>query len=88
MIRTKSYLSVLAGLALAGASAAALAADPVGIGADIAKMCGTKPLRVALIDGHGGDTWRKISLAEFRDEAAKCSNIKEVIYMDASGDQQ
>jgi ribose transport system substrate-binding protein len=89
MMRTTGYLSALAGLALAGlASAGAVAADPVGIGADIAKMCGAKPLRVALIDGHGGDTWRKISLAEFRDEAAKCANIKEVIYMDTSGDQQ
>jgi ribose transport system substrate-binding protein len=88
MIKTKTYLSALAGLALASAATGAMAADPVGIGADIAKMCGSKPLRVAFIDGHGGDTWRKISLAEFRDEAAKCANIKEVIYMDAAGDQQ
>ncbi|SCB47456.1 substrate-binding domain-containing protein [Rhizobium multihospitium] len=56
--------------------------------ADITKMCGTKPTRVAMIDGQGGDTWRKTSLAELRDEASKCKNITEVQYTDAGGDAQ
>jgi ribose transport system substrate-binding protein len=55
--------------------------------ADIRTMCGTKPAVVALTDGYGG-TWRKITEAEFRDEAAKCPNIKKVIYVNANGDQQ
>jgi ribose transport system substrate-binding protein len=67
----------------------AIAADAkVDIGADITKMCGTKPIRVGIADGYGGNTWRKIVLAEIKDEAAKCPNIKDVIYLDAAGDPQ
>lgn len=60
----------------------------MGKGADITAMCGSKPAIVALTDGYGGDTWRKTTLAEFRDEAAKCPNIKKIIYANANGDQQ
>lgn len=73
-------------ISLTGASLAQEAnAD---IGADITAMCGDREIKVALTDGYGGDTWRAISQAEFREEAAKCPNITEVIYMDAGGDQQ
>jgi ribose transport system substrate-binding protein len=76
-------------VALLGLGSAATAADSkVDIGADITKMCGTKPIRVGVADGYGGNTWRKIVLAEIKDEAAKCPNIKEVIYQDAAGDPQ
>ena len=57
-------------------------------GADITPLCGTKPTRVALVDGYGGDTWRKITLAELKDEASKCANITEIQYAEAGGDAQ
>jgi ribose transport system substrate-binding protein len=57
-------------------------------GADITPVCGTKPTRVALVDGYGGNTWRKITLAELKDEASKCANISDVQYTDAGGDPQ
>lgn len=57
-------------------------------GNDISTMCGTKPTVVALTDGYGGNTWRKITQAEFRAEAAKCKNITKVIYVNANGDNQ
>ncbi|MCJ9722270.1 substrate-binding domain-containing protein [Agrobacterium sp. SHOUNA12C] len=68
----------------------ALAADTVSVNdhANIVPMCGEKPARVALIDGYGGNTWRKIALAELRDEASKCKNITDVEYTDAGGDAQ
>lgn len=56
--------------------------------ATIESMCGSKDLVVALTDGFGGNTYRLIQAAEFRDEAKKCANIKDTIYMDASGDAQ
>ncbi|MGF6757469.1 substrate-binding domain-containing protein [Paraburkholderia sp. GAS42] len=56
--------------------------------ADIKALCGSKPVIVALTDGYGGDTWRKTTQAEFRDEAARCPNIKKVVYANANGDQQ
>ncbi|WP_284778058.1 substrate-binding domain-containing protein [Agrobacterium sp. lyk4-40-TYG-31] len=71
-------------------SSQVFAAEPMPMngGADIAGMCGTKPAVVALADGYGGDTWRKIALAEFKDEAAKCPNITKVLYTDAAGNAQ
>jgi ribose transport system substrate-binding protein len=55
---------------------------------DISKYCGDKDLTVALADGFGGNSWRKITRALFEAEAAKCPNIKKVLYTDAQGDAQ
>ncbi|MDL9980049.1 substrate-binding domain-containing protein [Microbacterium sp. ASV49] len=55
---------------------------------DISKFCGDKPLTVALADGFGGNSWRKITRAIFEKEAAKCKNIKKILYTDAQGDTQ
>ncbi len=48
----------------------------------MSKFCGTKPIKVALSDGWGGNYWRHIQRAEFEDEASKCKNITEVRYTD------
>ncbi|MDO8307504.1 MAG: substrate-binding domain-containing protein [Actinomycetota bacterium] len=55
---------------------------------DITSLCGDKPMVVALADGFGGNSWRKITRAEFEDEAAKCPNITQVLYTDAQADPQ
>lgn len=55
---------------------------------DISAFCGDKDITVALADGFGGNSWRKITRAIFEAEAAKCPNIKKVIYTDAQGDTQ
>jgi ribose transport system substrate-binding protein len=91
-LNTKMFragIAAVASASFASLAAGALAADAkVDIGADITKMCGTKPIRIGVADGYGGNTWRKIVLAEIKDEAAKCPNIKDVIYVDAAGDPQ
>ena len=56
--------------------------------ADIGPLCGDEPLRVALVDGYGGNSWRKTAFAEIEDEASKCDNIVEVTYAEAGGDLQ
>jgi ribose transport system substrate-binding protein len=71
-----------------GATVAFADTIQVDKGGDIAALCGDKPTRVALVDGYGGDTWRKITEAELRDEASKCANITEVAYAEAGGDPQ
>ena len=48
----------------------------------MSKFCGTRPLKVALSDGWGGNYWRHITRAEFEDEASKCKNITETRYTD------
>ncbi|MBB3571166.1 substrate-binding domain-containing protein [Rhizobium sp. BK491] len=88
---TRKIVLAAASTALAAIAAeTALADDFVYVNkhADITKLCGTKPLRVALVDGYGGNSWRKTALAELKDEASKCSNITEVQYTDAGGDAQ
>jgi ribose transport system substrate-binding protein len=55
---------------------------------ELSGFCGNKPLTVALVDGFGGNAWRKILRAEFEDEASQCSSIKDTIYLDANGDPQ
>lgn len=55
---------------------------------DISNFCGEEDLTVALADGFGGNSWRKITRAIFEEEAAKCDNITKVIYTDAQGDTQ
>jgi len=83
-------LGAAAFLAVAAIASPVFAQDHVAVtaGADIRPMCGTKPAVVALTDGYGGNTWRKITLAEFREEAAKCKNITKVVYANANGDNQ
>lgn len=54
----------------------------------IPEFCGEDEITVALADGFGGNTWRRTARAEFENEAAKCPNIKEVLYSDGGGDPQ
>ena len=59
--------------------------DKKGTIADLqpmSKFCGTKPIKVALADGWGGNYWRHITRAEFEDEASKCKNITDARYTD------
>lgn len=68
-----------------------LAKDKVGTPSemlDMAQFCGTKDIKVAMADGYGANSWRKITRAEFEAEAKKCPNIKEVRYTDAQGNVQ
>ncbi|MER5171146.1 substrate-binding domain-containing protein [Thioclava sp. GXIMD2076] len=85
---TASWLAACTIAATLATAAHAEEPTQMGKGADITSMCGTKPARVALIDGIGGDTWRRTTEEELRDEASKCSNITEVAYADAGGDSQ
>jgi len=92
-LRTLSVGAAALGLAVAMSSSghaadvtkAKLYPDKKGTVADflpITKFCGTKPIKVALSDGWGGNYWRHITRAEFEDEASKCKNITETRYTD------
>jgi ribose transport system substrate-binding protein len=81
----------MAGVAQADEAKVDLAKDKVGTPSemqDISKYCGTKDIKVAMADGYGANSWRKITRAEFEAEAKKCPNIKEVRYTDAQGNVQ
>jgi ribose transport system substrate-binding protein len=78
----------LLGCSLAYSVAYAAGSTPTSSHADIAPMCGTKPMIVGVSDGYGGNTWRKTALAELKDELSRCNNVKRLIYSNANGDQQ
>jgi ribose transport system substrate-binding protein len=92
-LRSLTVGAAALGLAVAMASpghagditTAKLYPDKKGTVADflpITQFCGTKPIKVALSDGWGGNYWRHITRAEFEDEASKCKNITETRYTD------
>ena len=50
--------------------------------------CGPKKATLGLLDGFGGNSWRLVTTASGKDEAAKCPSITEVLYADGQGDTQ
>lgn len=75
----------------AASSTTASAAAPSGnlktlpTGTD--KLCGDKPIKIALVDGFGANSWRKTVRGELAAELAPCDNV-EISYSDAGGDVQ
>ncbi|WP_051821271.1 substrate-binding domain-containing protein [Streptomyces sp. SCSIO 75703] len=55
---------------------------------DVTEFCGTKPIKVGYADGNANNTWRKATIALFRAQAAKCSNITQVMVTDAQNNTQ
>ncbi len=49
------------------------------------QFCGTKKITVALADGFGGNSWRKIVHYLFDLDAKQCPNITKVYYTNANG---
>jgi len=85
--------------ALAACAALALAAggcgddDDGGSGsgkpvAGAPPWCGSEKITLALADGFGDNSWRKVTSAEAEDEAKKCPSVEEYIYTDGQGDTQ
>ena len=50
-------------------------------------FCGTKPITLGIHDGFGINAWSQESYAAVRSEAAKCSNVKQIVVL-GGGDLQ
>jgi ribose transport system substrate-binding protein len=50
--------------------------------------CGPKKIVLGLADGFGGNSWRQVTAASARDEAAKCPSVTSFEYADGQGDTQ
>src|SRR3954465_2149459 len=50
--------------------------------------CGTKEISFALLDGFGGNSWRLVTTASGKDEAAKCPSVTDFKYADGQGNTQ
>jgi ribose transport system substrate-binding protein len=67
-------------LVTAGTSSAKTTAVP--------SWCGPKKITLGLTDGFGGNSWRLVTTASARDEAAKCPSVTSLTYADGQGNTQ
>ena len=56
--------------------------------ADAPPWCGPKEIVLGMTDGFGGNSWRLVTTASAREEAAKCPSVTAFEYADGQGDTQ
>ena len=57
-------------------------------GGDAPPWCGDKEIVLGMTDGFGGNSWRLVTTASAKDEAAKCPSVTDFEYADGQGDTQ
>jgi ribose transport system substrate-binding protein len=67
-------------LVMAATSSAKTSATP--------SWCGPKKITLGLTDGFGGNSWRLVTTASARAEAAKCPSVTSLTYADGQGTTQ
>jgi ribose transport system substrate-binding protein len=75
----------------AGTTSSAGSSTSGGSGSSVSgapSWCGSKKITLALADGFGDNNWRKITVGEARDEAAKCPSVSKFVYTDGQGNTQ
>lgn len=50
--------------------------------------CGSKQIVLGMTDGFGGNSWRLVTTASAKNEAAKCPSVKSFEYADGQGNTQ
>src|SRR5438477_10515292 len=73
-------LGCIAVMVAAATSSARTAAAP--------SWCGSKKIKLGLTDGFGGNSWRLVTTASARNEAAKSSSVTSLSYADGQGNTQ
>src|SRR5215471_11933998 len=54
----------------------------------VPSWCGPKKITLGLTDGFGGNSWRLVTTASARAEAAKCPSVTSLTYADGQGNTQ
>jgi ABC-type sugar transport system substrate-binding protein len=54
----------------------------------VPSWCGPKKISLGLTDGFGGNSWRLVTTASARNEAAKCPSVTSLTYADGQGNTQ
>jgi ribose transport system substrate-binding protein len=54
----------------------------------VPSWCGPKKITLGLTDGFGGNSWRLVTTASARNEAAKCPSVTSLSYADGQGNTQ
>jgi ABC-type sugar transport system substrate-binding protein len=87
---TMSRRRIGAVLALAAASAVAVVTATASSAhtSAVPSWCGSKKITLGLTDGFGGNSWRLVTTASARNEAAKCPSVTSLSYADGQGNTQ
>lgn len=91
MISKLKLSTVLGAVMAVGVILAASAGGSAGSAASksaVPSWCGPTKITVSLSDGFGGNSWRRVTRAEFENEAAKCPSITKTYYTDGQGNTQ
>src|SRR5437660_8209597 len=76
-------LALISGVAMLIAATSS-SAKPTAVPA----WCGPKKITLGLTDGFGGNSWRLVTTASARAEAAKCPSVQSLTYADGQGNTQ
>src|SRR5437762_2415864 len=80
--------AVLLALALTFGGVGSAAAASSARTSKVPSWCGPKKITLGLTDGFGGNSWRLVTTASARNEAAKCPSVTSLSYADGQGNTQ
>src|SRR5213080_4050466 len=86
--RRRGAMFVLALACIGVMVAAATAAAGTSGKSAVPSWCGPKKITLGLTDGFGGNSWRLVTTASARSEAAKCPSVQSLSYADGQGNVQ
>jgi ribose transport system substrate-binding protein len=82
------FVLALACIAVTFTVAAASALARTSAKSAVPSWCGPKKITLGLTDGFGGNSWRLVTTASARNEAAKCPSVQSLSYADGQGNVQ
>src|SRR5215469_3586654 len=101
MTRWRPRTQLLAGLGLASlvalaacgggsaSSSSSSSSSSTGTAAgSVPSWCGPKNIVLGMTDGFGGNSWRLVTTASAKAEAAKCPRVTKFLYADGQGNTQ
>jgi ribose transport system substrate-binding protein len=90
MLRTKALAPGLAAALVLTACGSADGGSSGGAAAngEVPSWCGPDKIVLGMTDGFGGNSWRLVTTAAARDEAAKCPSVTKFEYADGQGNTQ
>ncbi|WP_308492718.1 substrate-binding domain-containing protein [Microbacterium terrisoli] len=95
-MKRSNIIAIAAGIVLAAASLAGCSsggdsgggAQPGSTVAGAPSWCGPKKIKLAQLDGFGGNSWRLVTTASGEQEVKKCPSVTSYEYANGQGDTQ
>jgi ribose transport system substrate-binding protein len=93
-MKRSTLTALAAGLTLIAATLAGCsstspsASEATGTVAGAPSWCGPKHIKLAQLDGFGGNSWRLVTTASGEEEVKKCPSVTSYEYADGQGDTQ